>query len=54
MWEDGTREDLPDERIGYGYPAGSPPEEIERIKADYYAHNRVVQALLRERGFGPP
>ena len=29
------------------------PEELERIRAEYYAHNHGVQALLRERGFGP-
>ena len=53
VWEDGTREELPNERIEYSYPTGCSPEELERIKAEYYAHNRAVQAQLRERGFGP-
>ena len=53
VWEDGTREELPNERIEYSYPTGCPPEELERIKAEYFAHNRTVQAQLRERGFGP-
>jgi len=53
VWEDGTREVLPNERIEYSYPTGCPPEELERIKAEYFAHNHAVQAQLRERGFGP-
>ena len=54
VWDDGTREELPNERIQYSSPPGCTPEELERIRQDYYAHNRAVQALLRERGFGPP
>lgn len=53
VWEDGTREELPNERIGYSSPAGCPPDEHERIRAAYFEHNHAVQALLRERGFGP-
>ena len=51
VWEDGTREELPNERIEYSSPPGCTPEELERIRAEYYAHNRAVQALLRDRGF---
>jgi hypothetical protein len=51
VWEDGTREELPNERIEYSHPTGCPPEELERIRAEYYAHNHAVQELLRERGF---
>ena len=53
VWEDGTREALPNEHIAYSHPTGAPPEEVERVRAEYHAHNRAVQALLRERGFGP-
>ena len=53
VWEDGTREPLPNEHIGYSHAPGAPPGEIERVEAAYYAHNRAVQAQLRERGFGP-
>lgn len=51
VWEDGTREDLPTEDTSYMTPEGCPPEEVERIAQEYYAHNREVQGLLRERGF---
>jgi hypothetical protein len=53
VWEDGTREELPNEHIAYGHPTGAPPEEVERVRAEYHAHNRAVQEHLRERGFGP-
>jgi hypothetical protein len=51
VWEDGTREALPNERTRYSHPTGASPEEIERVRAAFHEHNRVVQALLRERGF---
>lgn len=51
VWEDGLREELPNERTGYGHPAGASPEEIQRLEDGFYAHNRSVQTLLRERGF---
>ena len=51
VWEDGAREALPNERTGYGHPTGASPEEIQRLEAAFYDHNRRVQALLRERGF---
>jgi hypothetical protein len=51
VWEDGSREDLPNERLGYAHPADSSPAELERIKGAYYAHNHDVQAQLRRRGF---
>jgi hypothetical protein len=53
VWEDGDVEALPNEHIGYGWPKDATPEEIERIKQAYFAHNREVQALLAERGFLP-
>jgi hypothetical protein len=53
VWEDGTREPLASEHTGYSHAAGAPPDEIERVKAAYYAHNGAVQEQLRERGFGP-
>lgn len=51
VWDDGASEPLPNEHIGYSVPKDCPPAEVERIKQAYYAHNREVSALLRERGF---
>ena len=53
VWEDGSVEALPNEHIGYGLPKDHTPEDEERVKAEYHAHNREVQQQLRERGFGP-
>lgn len=49
IWQDGTYEALPSELTGHSVPAD--PEEAARIEEEYYAHNRRVQAQLRERGF---
>jgi len=51
VWDDGTREALPNERIAYATPPNCSPEERARIQEEYYAHNRAVGELLRERGF---
>jgi hypothetical protein len=51
VWEDGTREVLPNERIGYSVPKDAAPEEVDRIKAEHYAHNHAVQQQLAARGF---
>ncbi len=51
VWEDGSRDGLPNERTAFGYPTGASPEDIERAQEAFYAHNRAVQAQLRERGF---
>lgn len=51
VWEDGTREQLANEHTAYAVPAGASPAEVERIEAEYFAHNGEVQALLAERGF---
>ena len=51
VWEDGTLEALPNERTSYGHPADASAEEIERVEQAFFAHNRAVQAHLRERGF---
>jgi hypothetical protein len=51
VWDDGTREELPNEHIAYGVASGAPPDEVERAQAAYHAHNRAVQQHLRERGF---
>lgn len=51
VWEDGTREELPTEHTTLVYPKDCSPEEKERIDERFYAHNRRVQALLKERGF---
>jgi hypothetical protein len=53
VWDDGTREVLPNERIGYDHASDATPEEIERVKQAYYAHNHAVQKHLAERGFIP-
>ena len=51
VWDDGSLEPLPNERIGYVLPKDHTPEDEQRAKAEYHAHNRRVQQLLRERGF---
>jgi hypothetical protein len=51
VWEDGTREALPNERTSYGHPSDASAEEIERVEQAFFAHNRAVQAQLRDRGF---
>jgi hypothetical protein len=51
VWDDGTREALPTERIGYALPKDSTPEDEERIKREFFEHNHAVQQLLVERGF---
>jgi hypothetical protein len=51
VWEDGTVEKLPNEHTGYGHAKDATADEIERIKEAFFAHNRAVQAQLRERGF---
>jgi hypothetical protein len=51
IWDDGTREALPNERTAYSYRTGASAEEIELAQQAFYAHNRAVQAHLRERGF---
>jgi len=51
VWEDGTREDLDTEHGTMLLPADCSSDEAKRIEEAYYAHNRRVQALLRERGF---
>jgi len=53
VWDDGEREDLPNEHTAYVTRADATPEEIERIREKHFAHNREVQAMLRARGFGP-
>jgi hypothetical protein len=51
VWDDGTREELETERTTMVFPAGCSPDEEERIRQEFYEHNRRVQALLVERGF---
>ena len=51
VWEDGTREELETEHTTLVFPKDCSPEEKERIEQRFYARNRRVQALLRERGF---
>jgi hypothetical protein len=51
VWDDGTTEPLESEHTGWASPADASPEEKQRIQDEFYAHNRRVQALLKERGF---
>jgi hypothetical protein len=51
VWDDGTREELPNESSAFVHEAGASPEEIERLEQAHYAHNRAVQKQLTERGF---
>jgi hypothetical protein len=51
VWDDGSREDLETEHTTMVLPADCSPEEARRIEDAFYAHNREVQALLKQRGF---
>jgi hypothetical protein len=51
VWDDGSREDLETEHTTMVFPADCPPDEAKRIEEKFYAHNRAVQELLRQRGF---
>ena len=51
VWEDGTKEPLETERIGYSHPKDATPAEQEAARVACAEHNRRVSALLRERGF---
>lgn len=51
LWEDGTREQLEGEHIGYAYPRDATEDEKAAILEEYGAHNRRVAGHLRERGF---
>ena len=51
VWEDGSREELETEHTTLVFPKDCSPEEAEQIEQKFYAHNRRVQALLKERGF---
>ena len=50
VYEDGHIEDLP--TIISMYRVTQDPEESARIKADFYARNQEVTAMLAEKGFG--
>jgi hypothetical protein len=51
VWEDGTKESLENELTAFVEPENCSPEEAKRIEDEFYAHNRRVQGMLRERGF---
>jgi len=51
VWDDGSREDLETEHTTMVVPADCSPEEARRIEDAFFAHNREVQALLKQRGF---
>ena len=51
VWEDGAREELPTEHTTMVFPADCSPEEEQRIRDAFYAHNGSVQQLLEQRGF---
>ena len=51
IWEDGTTEELPTPSTAYVLPDGGTPEQLKRIEAEYYDHNRAVGQALKERGF---
>ena len=54
LWEDGSREQLETERVGYVYAKDATPEETEAVLAEYAQHNGRVSRMLRERGFRNP
>jgi hypothetical protein len=53
VWEDGTEESLESEMTAWTLPENASREEAKRIEDEFYAHNRAVQGMLRERGFLP-
>jgi hypothetical protein len=52
VWNDGSIERLPTAQDGIVFPAGSSIDDEERIRREYFAHNRAVYGRLAERGFG--
>ena len=51
VWDDGSVQQLPTERAEMVFPAGCSKDEEERIRQEYFAHNRAVHELLAGRGF---
>jgi hypothetical protein len=51
VWDDGRVEELETQQIGYVWPKDTAPEDQERIRAEYFAHNRRVSEQLQARGF---
>jgi hypothetical protein len=51
VWDDGSREALENERTMMVLPPNCSPVERRRIEDEYYAHNRAVGKVLKERGF---
>jgi hypothetical protein len=51
IWDDGRVEQLEGEFTAYVTPADAGAEGAERAQTEFFAHNRAVQAKLRDRGF---
>lgn len=51
VWEDGTPERLPSVRDAIVFPPGCSAGDEERLREEYFAHNRAVYGALAERGF---
>ncbi len=52
LFADGERESLPTIQTFYVLPKDGDPEKKHQARDELYAHNREVQRLLEEKGFG--
>ena len=51
VWDDGSIERLPTARDGMVFPADCSEDDEERIRQEFFAHNRAVEDQLDARGF---
>lgn len=51
IWDDGSIEHLPSARDGIVFPPGCSTDDEERLRREYFAHNRAVYERLASRGF---
>ena len=52
IYASGQIEDLPTMQEFMIFPPNVSQADKERIEREYYAHNRIIGTLLREKGFG--
>jgi hypothetical protein len=51
VWDDGSVERLPSVRDAIVFPPGCSRDDEDRIREEYFVHNRAVYERLAERGF---
>jgi hypothetical protein len=52
IYDNGITEHLPALHSGYVLPAGYTKEQEQLIKEEYFAQNRQIAEMLKEKGFG--